>query len=61
MLIYVIFTILDNTNAAFPLNGFDDQERNLKSVKMDFQVSKLKFNNCNFKQTFYLLHKLHIA
>jgi len=26
------------TNAAFTLNGFDDQERNLTFVKTDFQV-----------------------
>jgi len=48
--------------AAFTLNGFDDQERNLTFVKTDFQGLKLKFHVCNFKQAFYLLHKLqHIA
>jgi len=44
-------------NAAFTLNGFDDQERNLTFAKTDFQVLKLKFRACNFKQTFYSLHK----
>jgi len=34
--------------AAFTLNGFDDQKRNLTFVKTDFQVSKLKFHSCNF-------------
>jgi len=48
-------------NAEFTLNGFDDQERNLTFIKMDFQVLKFKFNACNFKQAFYPLHKLHIA
>jgi len=48
-------------NAAFTLNGFDDQERNLTFVKTDFQVLKLKFHACNFKQAFYPLHKLYIA
>jgi len=32
------------TNAAFILNGFNNQERNLTFVKMDFQVLKLKFH-----------------
>jgi len=45
--------------AAFTLNGFDDQARNLTSVKTDFQVLKLQFHACNFKQAFYTLHKLH--
>jgi len=44
-------------NAAFTLNGFDDQEWNLTFVKADFQVLKLKFLACNFKQAFYSLHK----
>jgi len=48
-------------NAAFTLNGFDDQERNRMVVKTDFQVLKFKFHACNFKQVFYLLHKLYIA
>jgi len=30
-------------------------------VKADFEVLKLKFHACNFKQTFYLLHKLYTA
>jgi len=38
----------------FALSGFDDQERNLT----DFQVLKRKFHACNFKQSFYPLHKL---
>jgi len=50
--------ILRNTNAAFTLNGFDDQERNLTFVKTDFQVLKLKFYSYNFKKAFYPLHKL---
>jgi len=41
--------------AAFTLNGFDDQERNLTFVKTDFQVLKLKLHTCNFKQAFYPL------
>jgi len=47
--------------AAFTPKGFDDQERNLTFVKTDFQVLKLKFHACSFKQAFYLLHKLYIA
>jgi len=49
------------SNAAFTLNGFDDQERNLMFVKNNFQVLKLNFHACNFKQAFYLLHKRYIA
>jgi len=30
-------------NAAFTLNGFDDQARNLTSVKTDFQVLNSNF------------------
>jgi len=41
-------------NAAFTLNGFDDQERDLTFVKTDFQVSKLKFHACNFKAGFLI-------
>jgi len=37
-------------NAAFTLNSFDDQERNLTFVKTNFQVLKLKFHTCNFIQ-----------
>jgi len=48
-------------NAAFTHNGFDNQERNLTFVKKDFQVLKLKFHACNFKQTFYPLRKVYIA
>jgi len=49
------------TNAAFTLSGFDDQERNLTFVKTDFQVLKLQFLACSMKQTFYLLHKQNSA
>jgi len=45
----------DMSNAAFTLNGFDDQERKLTFVKTDFQVLKLKFHACSFKQAFYPL------
>jgi len=33
--------------AAFTLNGFNDQKRNLTFVKTYFQVLKLKFYRCN--------------
>jgi len=36
------------TYTAFTLNGFDGQKRNLTFAKTDFQVSKLKFQSCNF-------------
>jgi len=49
------------TNAAFTLNGFDDQERNLCFAKTDFQVIKHKFLACNLKQAFYPLHNLYIT
>jgi len=49
------------TNAAFTHNDLDDQKRNLTFVKMDFQVFKLEFHACNFKQVFYPLHKLSIT
>jgi len=49
------------TNAAFTLNGFNDQERNLTFVQTDFQVLKLKFHACSLKQAFYPLRKLYIA
>jgi len=39
--------------AAFTLNGFDDQERNLIFGKTDFKHLELKFRTCNFKQAFY--------
>jgi len=45
----------------FTLNDFDNQKRNLTLVKMDFQVLKVKFQSCNFKQAFYPLHKLNPA
>jgi len=34
--------------AAFTLNGFDDQKRNLTFVKTDFRVLKVKFHTSNF-------------
>jgi len=43
--------------ATLTLTGFDDQERSLTFVK----GLKLKFHTCNFKQAFYLLHKLRIV
>jgi len=49
------------TNAAFTLNGFDDQGRSLTFVKASFQVLKLKFYVCNIKQAFYPLYKLYIS
>jgi len=49
------------SDAAFTLNDFDNQERNLTFVKTDFQVLKLKFHACSFKKAFYPLHKLNIA
>jgi len=48
-------------HAAFTLNGFDDQERNLLFVKTDFQVLNLKFHDYNFKQAFSPLQKLYIT
>jgi len=48
-------------NAAFTLNGFDDQERNIMLVKTVFQVLKLESYDCSFKQAFYPTHKLYIA
>jgi len=42
-------------NAVFTLHGVDDQKRNQTFVKTGFQVLKLKFHACNFKQTFYPL------
>jgi len=53
--------LLDESYAAFTLNGLDDQERNLTFVKTGFQVLKLKFHACNFKQAFYSLLELYIA
>jgi len=50
-----------NNNAAFILDGFDDQKRNPTFVKTTFQVLKLKSLACNIKQTFYHLHKQNIA
>jgi len=50
-----------NTNAAFTLNGSDDQKRKPTFVKMAFQVLKVKFLACSLKQAFYSLHKQNIA
>jgi len=47
--------------AAFTLNGFDNQERNLTFVKTAFQVLKLEFLACSMKQAFYPLHKQNIT
>jgi len=47
--------------AAFTLNGFGDQERNLRLVKAVFPLLKLKFLACNMKQAFYPFHKQNIA
>jgi len=49
------------SNAAFSLNGFDDQERNQTVVKTDFQVLKLIFYSNNFKQAFYPHHNVYIT
>jgi len=49
------------TYAVFTLNGFDNQERKLTFAKTDFQVLKLKFHACNFKQAFYPLQKLLLS
>jgi len=38
--------------AAYTLNSFDDQERNLTFVKADFKLLILKFHACNFKAGF---------
>jgi len=43
------------------LNSFDYQERNLTFVKTDFQVLKLEFYSCYFKQTFIPRLKLYIT
>jgi len=51
----------EQINAAFTLNGFHDQERNLTFVKTDFQVLKLKFHASNFKQAFFPLQTLDTA
>jgi len=42
------------TYAAFTLNGFDDQERNLTFAKTNFQVLKLKFMPAILSRPFYL-------
>jgi len=49
------------SDAAFTLSGFDDQERNPMFVKTAFQVLKLKFLACSMKRAFYPLHKQNIA
>jgi len=45
------------TYATFTLSGVDDQIRNPMLVITYFQVLKLKFHACNFKQDFYSLYK----
>jgi len=45
---------------VFTLRGFDNQERNLTSVKTAFQALKLKFRAFSKKQAFYLTHKQYI-
>jgi len=49
------------SNAAFTLSGFDNQERNLTFVKTAFQVLKLEFLASSMKQAFYPLDKQNIA
>jgi len=49
----------DIVDAAFTL--VINQERNPTFVKTDFYLLKLKFHACNFKTSFYPLHKLYIA
>jgi len=44
----------DTLMLRFTLNRFDSQERNTTFVKPDFQVSKLNFHACNFKQASFL-------
>jgi len=61
MFSYFVKRKLDLSNAAFTHNCFDDQEQNLTFAKMHFQVLKLKYYSCNFKQAFFLLRKLYIA
>jgi len=46
---------------VFTLKGFDDQERNLTFVKTNFQVLKLTFHACNYKQAVYPLITFYIA
>jgi len=49
------------TYAAFTLNGFGDQERNLRLMKTAFPDLKLKFLACSMKHAFYPFHKQNIA
>jgi len=53
--LYLKGLLLKVTYSPYTHNGFDDQERNVMFVKTDFQVLKLKFHVCNFKQDFYPL------
>jgi len=57
----LLFFTQQNRVILITLKGFDDQERNLTFVKTDFQVLKLKFHACNFKQALFPLRKLYIA
>jgi len=54
-------SLVRESNTAFTLSGFDDQERNLTFVKTTFQVLKLKFLVCSMKHAFYSLHKQNNA
>jgi len=59
--IFILSSLKSNkTNAAFTLNGFEDQERNLTFVKTNFQVLKLKLHTSNFKYKRSLLFMNYI-
>jgi len=45
------------TSAAFTLNGFDDQERNITFLKTDSQVLQLKFYVCSLSKLSILFIK----
>jgi len=51
---------LDETNAAFTLNGITTKNKTLLFAKTDFQVLKLKFHACSMKQAFCPLCKLNV-
>jgi len=49
----MLFTLNpEHIYAAFTLNGFNDEKRNLTFVKTDFQVLIVKFYTCNFNRLF---------
>jgi len=50
----VVTKATQKSNAAFTLNGFDNQERNLTFVKTDFQLLKFKFHACNLNRLYIL-------